>query len=129
METDNVLFRFAVPDKLPGLNEYTDACRSHWSKGYRMKKDAEELIGWAIATARRKQRAKPITVPCVVYIVWHEGSRARDVDNIQSAQKFIMDALKNSGMIRDDNRRWVKQIYHKVVDDDRWYSEIRLEVA
>ena len=113
-----------IEAQLPSLNEYQSACRSHWSKGYSFKKDVEELIGYSIRIALNKNELQRIDRPCEIYIEWHEATKRRDVDNIQSAQKFILDALQKHNVIINDNRKWVKQIYHRVIDDTRDYVEV-----
>lgn len=112
--------------QLPSLNEYTRACRSHWSKGAEFKKSIESLIGLSIIRAKRKGTLQPISNPCIIHIVWHESTRKRDVDNIQSAQKFILDALQYNRIIKNDSRKYVKQIYHTVVDDKEDFVEVSI---
>lgn len=54
----------------------------------------------------------------MVFIEWHEANRKRDVDNVQSSVKFILDALVVHKILPNDTRRWVDQVYHRVVDSD-----------
>lgn len=108
-----------IDAQLPSLNQYQNACRSHWSKGADFKKDIEELIGWNIKQALTKQTLRKVEKPCEIFIEWHEATKRRDVDNIQSAQKFILDALQQHNIIKRDSRKYVKQIHHRIVDDKR----------
>lgn len=117
---------FTIDAQLPSLNEYTNACRSHWSKGAEFKSSIESLIGWSIKAAMSKGTLKPIVKPCEMHIYWHEATRRRDVDNIQSAQKFILDALQHFKIIKNDSRRYVKQIRHEVIDDTTNYVTVEL---
>lgn len=109
--------RFIIDAQLPSLNEYQNACRSHWSKGAEFKKSVESLIGYSIIGAKRKGTLQAVDKPCEVFIEWHEATLRRDCDNIQSAQKFILDALQHFKIIRNDNRKYIKQIHHRIVDD------------
>ena len=113
--------------QLPSLNEYQRACRSHWSKGAEFKKSIEELIGWSIRQALTKQTLRRVEKPCEIYIEWHERTKKRDCDNIQSAQKFILDALQHFEIIKKDSRKYVKQIHHTVIDDKRDFVIVRFE--
>lgn len=115
-----------IEARLPSLNEYTKACRSHWSKGAEFKKSVESLIGWSIKRAITKGELKAVDKPCEVYIYWHEATRRRDCDNIHSSVKFILDALQHFNIIKDDSRKYVKQIHHKVIDDTMDYVVVRL---
>lgn len=113
-----VMNEFTINRRLPSLNDVIDQNRTNRFKGANFKKDIEEAIGWDIKQALTKGTLKPINEPCVVFIIWHEKTRRRDVDNIQSSQKFILDALVKNKVLPNDNRRYVTQVEHKVVDSD-----------
>jgi len=38
---------------------------------------------------------------------WYEKDRRRDLDNIASAKKFILDALTESGVIDNDSQKYI----------------------
>lgn len=116
-----------IEAQLPSLNQYQNACRSHWSKGAEFKKSIEELIGWSIRQALTKKTLRRVEKPCEIFIEWHEATKRRDVDNIQSAQKFILDALQHHGIIKNDSRKYIKQIHHTVIDDKRDFVIVRFE--
>jgi Holliday junction resolvase RusA-like endonuclease len=119
---------FIIKAKLPSLNEYVRACRANKYQGAKFKADVEELIGWAIKQAQASGKLSNMgEKPCKVYIDWHEKTKRRDVDNIQSAQKYILDALQKCGIIKNDSRKYVKQIYHTVNDSTEDYVVVRLE--
>ena len=107
---------FTINRQLPSLNDYQKACRSHWSKGNKFKQEVEEDIGWYIRNAVIKGRLTPVTEQVDILIVWYEKTAKRDTDNIQSATKFILDAMKKGDIIKDDSRKYVGQIYHQVKD-------------
>jgi Holliday junction resolvase RusA-like endonuclease len=94
---------FTIPARLPGLNEYTDACRTHAKAGGRCKKAAEARVLWAIKMAH----LKPIHGPVYLMFSWHEPDRRRDVDNVAFAKKFILDALVRRGILAGDGRKHV----------------------
>lgn len=108
---------FIIQAQLPSLNDYQSACRSSWQTGAKFKREQEVLICNYIRVALLKKTLQRVNDPCEIYIEWHEATKRRDVDNIQSAQKFILDALQSEGVIANDSRRYVKQIHHTVVDD------------
>jgi Holliday junction resolvase RusA-like endonuclease len=108
-----------IDAQLPSLNQYQNACRSHWSKGAEFKKDVETLIGNFIKIALLQKKLHRVEKPCEIFIEWHEATKRRDVDNIQSAQKFILDALQHHNIIKNDSRKYIKQIHHRIVDDKR----------
>ncbi len=111
--------KFEIPEKLPSMNEVVNKNRSNRYAAAQMKKDLEARICLYIREAMRKGTLSVVVKPCRVKFTWHERTKKRDVDNIQSSQKFVLDALQKSGVLPNDNRKWVRQIMHEVVDSDR----------
>ena len=107
---------FKIKEQTPSLNDYQYACRSHWSKGKKFKETTEEIIGWYIKQALMKGTLVPVSHQVDIVFEWHEKTIKRDTDNIQSAQKFIIDAMREQGIIKNDTRKYVSQIYHQVID-------------
>lgn len=54
--------RIIIPGRLVGLNEYTRACRSHWSRGARLKRQQTELVAWYARTAGAHGHEEPVEV-------------------------------------------------------------------
>lgn len=98
---------FSVKGRLPSLNEYVLACRTHWAKGAALKQDTETLIFWSIKSAQNKGFCRPVKTPVVVAFLWHEYGDRRDADNIYSAKKYILDAMQTAGVIANDSRKHV----------------------
>ena len=94
---------FTVHGRLPGLNEYTDACRTNAKAGARCKRAAEEQVLWGIAMAE----LEPLYGPVFVTFRWYERDRRRDLDNVAFAKKFILDALVQRGILAGDGRKHV----------------------
>lgn len=117
---------FIISGRLPSLNDYTRACRSHWSKGAHMKRRVEEDIGWYILAARGAHKLHPVYGPVTLAIEWHESDRRRDLDNIVSAKKFILDAMQKMGIIPNDDREHVRAISEEIVDDDKDFVVVRI---
>ena len=100
--------RFVLPGKLPGMNEYTNACRSSPYLGHRMKKDAQYLVVLAI----RKAHLKPVDGPVELSFCFNEPNRRRDLDNISGfAHKVIQDALVETGVLKGDGWKHIRG-YH-----------------
>lgn len=92
-----------IPGRLPGLNEWTDACRSHAQQGGRMKREAQDRIGWCI----RQARLRPMAGKVDVRITWVEPNMRRDKDNIHCGTKFVLDALVEQGILVNDNWTYI----------------------
>lgn len=95
--------RFAIPGRLPDLNQYTAANRAHRQAGAALKRSTELGIMWC---ARRAQ-LQPIPGPVFISFAWHECDRRRDADNVAFARKFILDALVRLGVLTGDGRKHV----------------------
>ena len=98
-------YRLTIPGRLPGLNEYTTACRTNPQKGNKMKQDAQTTIMWHIlAQLHRKRIEKPV----FLLFTFYEQDRRRDRDNVSSfARKVIQDALVKTGTLHDDGWDYV----------------------
>ena len=114
---------FVIQGRLPSLNDYVTANRSHWSKGASFKRRVEEDIIWQIKAAR----VAPATGPVIVHFEWHESDKRRDLDNIFSAKKYILDAMQKAGIIVNDNRRYIKGLSDTIFDDNRDFVLVTME--
>lgn len=105
---------FRIKGRLMGRNEHDYLNRSHWSKGKQAKRDEQDRVVAAILKAKIEPMEGPIEVG-INYIEGHKKNGAlRDVDNIiAGGDKVILDALKEAGIIPDDNPRVVRRIYHR----------------
>lgn len=108
--------------------------KSQWNKRYGMnayysgkpwqvrKKDAEY---WHLLTrsAMNKQgvRCRPFEKPVEVSFLWNDKL---DIDNHSIMGKMIVDAMKGR-LINDDNRRWLKAVYHSFHDEDYILVQVR----
>lgn len=108
---------FIIRHKLPSLNEYVCACRNNKYCGAKFKKDIEFKIELEILKHLNLGNLHKIDFLCELFIEYHMKDKRMDIDNIQSSQKFILDAMKNKKIIIDDSRKYIKNIYHKVIDD------------
>lgn len=120
---------FIIDAQLPSLNDYQAACRANKYSGADYKKKAQELVMWAIYQAHGKGTLRKVQTeeyPVTLNIAWHEKDRRRDVDNIKSAAKFVLDGMTKSGLIVDDGRRYVAQIHDTVIDDTNTYVVVEI---
>lgn len=107
---------FEIQRKLPSLNEVLNKNRANKYAAAKMKKDIDAEISLYIMQALSKKTLIPMQEKkCVIKITWYEENRRRDIDNIQSSQKFILDALQKCGVIKNDSQKYVIGIYHEVI--------------
>lgn len=107
---------FVVKEKLPSLNDVIGKNRCNKYAGAKYKKDIEEKISYYIANAVAKGMLHKQENPCWIVIEWIEKTKRRDSDNIQSSQKFLLDALVKCGILQNDSRKYVKNVAHIISD-------------
>ncbi len=90
---------FSIAGSLPGLNEYTAACRTNPHAGAKLKRGAQMVV----AAYARCKKPPVFDGPVFITFAWHEPNRRRDADNVAFAKKFILDALVGLGVLPDDD--------------------------
>ena len=117
------MIKFTIHSRLPSLNDVISENRANRYKGAKLKKDTESLIIAEI----KKQKVQPVTeYPVEVFIRWVEPNRKRDVDNIQSSKKFILDAMVKAGVLVNDSQRYVAQVHDVVEVSDSAMVEVEI---
>ena len=119
------MITLTIPGRLPGLNEYTGACRTHPQAGAKMKKDGEKKAGACIL---QQLAGVHLDGPVKVNFLWTEKDNRRDPDNIADfGTKVILDALVEAQVIPDDSRKYIKGLYHDFKTDKN-NPNIRVEI-
>ena len=97
-------YSFEIDKRLMGLNEYTKYNRTNRYLGAKTKRAEQNYIIWCI-----KEQLGNIKIekPVIGHFIWIEENKKRDLDNIAFAKKFILDALVEAGILKDDNRKIV----------------------
>lgn len=103
-----------IPLKLPSLNEVINVNRYNRYAGNNLKQNTQALIYPYIKDIPRLE--KPVRID----FHWYEGNKRRDLDNVCSAKKFILDALVQYGKLKDDNRKNVCSFSDSFYYGDKW---------
>ena len=94
------MIKFIVKGSLAGLNDLIAANRKHRIVGNNLKRKNTDMVKAAIYRARLN--AHKCKEPITINIYWYEKDRRRDKDNIASAKKYILDALVETKLIKND---------------------------
>lgn len=94
---------FFLPIRFPGLNEYSDAERTHRMVAAKMKKEYTNLVQ-EFCTLTRVQKFKG---QVTLSFEWHEANNRRDPDNVVFAKKFILDGMVNAGVLVNDTQKYI----------------------
>lgn len=97
-------YRFEIDKRLMGLNEYTNLNRKNRYLGNQAKQREQAYIMWCIKEQLGNLKLEKSVVG---HFIWIEENKRRDLDNICFAKKFILDALVQAQVLKDDNRRIV----------------------
>lgn len=90
-------------DKILTLNEYINAERANKYAAASLKKKYTEYF------ANVFNGCEKITKPIDIHFIWHLNNKRRDLDGISSImRKFILDGMVESGILENDNLKWVQ---------------------
>lgn len=89
-----------------------------------MKKENTQICAIYAAQCKARNIANPIHIR----ITWFEENLKRDIDNVASSIKFILDGLVNAGVLQGDNRKWVRQITHSFPEPDKTQPRVEVEL-
>ena len=98
--------KFVISGRLPGINEYTHACRTHKIVGARMKQENQQYVQLEIY--RQRKQIGTVKPPIKLIYRFFEPNKKRDQDNVSGfARKVIQDALVVEGVIKNDGWGYV----------------------
>jgi hypothetical protein len=106
---------FALWYRFPNMNDYTNACRSHWSKGAEDKKTWTDTVVWEAKAAKLKPMER-----AHISFTWIEKNMKRDPDNISAAKKFILDGLQAAGVLPGDGWKCIIGLADEFKKGDRY---------
>lgn len=106
---------FFIEGKLPGYNEFINAAKGKFGaqRYTKLKQETEKIIAYYI----RQKKIKPCMKPVHIHVIWSEPDKKRDRDNCMSTIKEINDALRSTGIIKNDTWKWVLSIEQQVILD------------
>ena len=105
MSIDEDIIEAGINDQRGQGHQKADAHRLHPSQG------TEQDI------RHRKQRIGKAKTPVYIEFLWIEKDRRRDLDNIYSGKKYILDALQTAGVIPNDSQKYVIGLVDMVAFD------------
>lgn len=118
------IMKFTIMGTLPGLNEMTNAARTHWAAGHTQKRKATDLCRFWVNLAKMR----PFSGPVKVHFDWYEPNMKRDPDNIRAGAKYIMDSLVEAQILPNDSQKWVKGLSDRFCVPDALKPRIEVEI-
>lgn len=119
-------YRMIIPGRLDNLNDYISAERAHRIKGAKLKgKNQERVFQEACIQLGDVHIKRPVKMT----YKWYEKDRRRDMDNISSfGRKVIQDAIVKAGILPDDGWRYIKGFTDEFFVDKE-YSRIEVTIT
>ncbi len=91
---------FTIHGRLGSMNEYINKCRTNHFLANSFKKEQQSLVAIALKDI---ESINDDCYPLILKYRFFEGSRKRDLDNVESwAKKCVQDTLTNTGKIKND---------------------------
>ncbi len=117
---------FVIYEQLPSLNDYINKLKSENGRhiGAAFKQQIDNKCISYIISAGKGKIASACRKPVVIHFEWHEKSKRRDIDNVYSAKKYILDAMQKCNVLDNDNPAHVKGLYDSVVYGSCDYVEV-----
>jgi len=97
--------KLVIPGELKSLNEFINALKHNKYIGNQMKQTETQYCA-----LYAKRQLQPITQPVRVTFHWYSRDKRKDLDNVDSARKFILDGLQEAQILINDSRRFVSDI-------------------
>ena len=109
-----MIYKFTIKGRLDGLNKVIDANRSNTYMGAKVKRKNDDICkSYILEQLQRLQIAAPV----IIKFDWYEKDKRRDLDNIFSAKKFILDALVKANVLPDDSQKYVVDLVDHIHTD------------
>ena len=116
--------KFVMPGSLPGLNLLIAANRVNRYKGAKLKRDADMQV---VAAIRKCHVGAVKKYPVEVRIWFYEKDKRRDIDNIYSGGKYVLDALQETGILQGDGQKYVDRLRYGHHIDQK-YPRVEVEI-
>ena len=97
--------KFTIEGRLDGVNELISANRKSPYVGAKEKRKQQNIC---IRSIRASKIRPVLNYPVFICIKWIERNGMRDPDNIAGAKKFILDALQETKILKNDGQREIK---------------------
>lgn len=122
-----LMFRICAPKKYnkngqikpwPGMNEMIKADRTNYHVGNALKQTYTTISQIAASIAVTQHGWQTPDEPCDITLIWHEPHNRRDPDNIYGGAKFVLDGMRDAGVIKDDKQKYIHQLTN-LIDVDK----------
>lgn len=109
----------------PGWNDRLAASAKHPQAGGKMEREFVNLLAYEIRYQLRRLKIKN---PVRITYTFHEPDLRRDVGNIAYVSKPFEDALQITGVLENDNQKWIKEQHFIAGEVDKKNPRIEIVI-
>jgi hypothetical protein len=102
--------RYIIQSQLPTLNDYIQKERGGWAAAASIKKKGTEAVQLEVLSQNRSKIDGMVDVE----LYWIVPDNKQDPDNVFFATKYILDGIVKAGVLREDGRKNIRHISHKI---------------
>ena len=124
-EGERMTYRFTIPARLPGANEYIRSCRTNKFIANKDKHNTEFFIICCVPVSMRGLNLEKVKIK----FTWVEQQRKRDPDNIRFGAKFILDALQQCKVLKQDNLSTITALEDEFVVNKTTKAHVIVEIT
>lgn len=121
------MIQFRIDAQLPSLNDYINKLKGPHGKtlGAVFKAQTDALCMEYMLPIKAAARAL-CKAPVLILFKWNEKSKRRDLDNVYSGKKYILDAMQKCGIIDNDNYTHIKGVTDTVIYGEKDFVTVEL---
>ncbi|WP_432643215.1 hypothetical protein [Acidaminococcus sp.] len=113
--------KFVIDGRLPSMNKIINVARNNRYDSAKLKKSTQERLEWIMKAqmAKNGQTGLKFTQKAYIRVLFFEpfnGKYRRDDDNVIAGCKFILDALQELGIIRNDSPKYCHLMPERFTD-------------
>lgn len=109
--------KFTINSQLVTLNEYIEIERANKYKAASVKKSQTNKCAWLI----KAQKVQQVSFKVDLNVTWY--NYRQDSDNIAFSLKFVLDGMKQAGVIKDDSQKYIRDLHHFIRKDKNTKSK------
>lgn len=116
--------KIVLSGELVTLNLYSNAERTNRFAGASIKSDQTLGVMYEVINKYTPVKNYPVSIT----IHWYRKNRKVDPDNISFAKKFILDGLKEAGILENDGWNQIAE-FHDLFSVDKKNPRIEIEIT
>lgn len=93
--------KIIIPHELMDLNKFINLQRGNRYGGAKAKKEQTNLCTMYVKRAM-SQGLEVKEYPIILKFMWYVKDRRKDPDNVAFSKKFLLDAMQEAGLIKND---------------------------